>query len=90
MKELVSFLKNLKTFVVRFLSFENIGNKTTTIQSSGSGDAVMGDKNVNITNILISSSSPVALSDPAKELLQKIVEKGRVNSNIIHTTSIKF
>ena len=83
MKEFVSILKNLKTLVLRLLSFENVGNKTTTIQNSGSGDVVMGDKNVNTMNIHISSSPSVSLSDPANELLQKIVEKGRANSNIV-------
>ena len=84
MGTLVDICKKLKTLVLRLriLSFENIGNKTNTIQNSGSGDVVMGNKNIT-TNIHITPFQSFTLSEPAKELLRKIVEKGRVDSNIV-------
>ena len=94
MDTLVNICKKLKTLVLRWriLSFENVGNKTTTVQNSGTGDVVMGNKNVNTTNINITSCQSFTLSEPAKELLQKIVEKGHVNSNIvlIRTDQVDF
>ena len=58
MGTLVDICKKLKTLVLRLriLSFENIGNKTNTIQNSGSGDVVMGNKNIT-TNIHITPIS---------------------------------
>lgn len=87
MGTLVDICKKLKTLVLRLrvFSFENIGNKTTTIQNSGSGDIVIGDKNVNKMNIHISPCPSVFLSAPAMKLLQQIVDKGRANSNIFLT-----